>query len=164
MTYPDAFSNLMLLECSSLQGSPPYGITQSIFDSWAISKGIGHQDVNSLSRILASDFAQDEYWNPCGGGSLPDKLDFVVFQFGYNAGLYEAITSLQKAIGVTEDGVIGPITLKTANQFPLVDTCKAVFTYQNAFYKKIENPSDVKYEGGWHNRVSRTARIVGITL
>ncbi len=164
MTYPDAFGNLMILEEYTFAGQPPWGITQSLFDSWCESKGIGHHDVMNTRRDLAADFAFDEYWIPSGCGSLPDKLDFVVFQASYNIGQEHAIGLLQASLGVTVDGLIGPVTLKAANRADVVETCKMVLTYQNKYYVSIESEKNKVDVNGWHNRVTRTASIVGVTL
>ena len=164
MLFSQAFSDLMVLEEGSPEGQPPWGITQSLLDSWAESKGIGHHDVMTLPRSIAIDFVEDEYWIPCGCGSLPDKLDFVVFQACYNLGQWHGICLLQSAVGVTVDGIIGPITLRAAKRAPLVETCKMVLTYQNRYYVQIENQKNMIDEAGWHNRVTRTAKMVGITL
>jgi lysozyme family protein len=44
-----------------------------------------------------------------------ERLRFVVFDFGVNSGPATATKSLQRALGVADDGVLGPQTLAASN-------------------------------------------------
>ena len=44
-------------------------------------------------------------------GALPAGLDLEVFDFGVNSGPAESVKTLQRLVGVTQDGSVGPITL-----------------------------------------------------
>jgi lysozyme family protein len=158
------FDDLMILECGSPLGKPPWGITQSIFDSWAISKNVGPYNVLHIPRAVASDFAEQEYYIPAGCSQLSLKLGFVHFQCSYNTGIVEAVKILQRSVGVTEDGIFGPKTLAAVNHSNEPETIKIYLTYQNEFYKSIENKANEVWENGWHHRVTRTARLVGVSL
>ena len=164
MTITDAFSNLMILECSNSTGSPPWGMEQKYFSGWLLGKGLEDISVNTASREMAILFCEQEYWDPMLCAEIPSPLDFVVLQAGYNCGQTNGILFLQKALGVTEDGLIGPVTLHAAINSPVSETIKGFLSFQNSYYKKIENPSNEGWEGGWHKRVARTAKIVGVAL
>jgi lysozyme family protein len=42
---------------------------------------------------------------------LPEELRFSVFDCAYNSGVSRAIKTLQRVVGVAEDGKLGPVTL-----------------------------------------------------
>ena len=84
-------------------------------------------------------------------GELPAGLDLEVFDFGVNAGPGEAVKALQKVVGVTADGSIGPITL-AACQFKPRDLISQYSAARLAFYKGLNNP---EFERGWTTRVAQ---------
>lgn len=158
------FDDLMILECGSPLGKPPWGITQSIFDSWAISKNVGPYNVLHIPRAVASDFAEQEYYLSIQCDKLPNRLNFVVFQANYNIEYGKAVQFLQRSLGVHVDGVVGPITINAANRSNVDMTIKAFLLFQNNFYKSIDAEFHNKYKAGWHNRVLETARLVDVKI
>ena len=74
-------------------------------------------DVKKLTPAVAKEIYRTAYWNRMQCGALPAGLDLEVFDFGVNAGPGEAVKTLQKIVGVTQDGSIGPITLAALGQF-----------------------------------------------
>lgn len=164
MIYKDCFSYLMLLEQGSLEGCPPWGMTNIYFQQWCTKNGIVPVNVMRASREQASQFAFDNYYVPSGSAVLLGSLNFTVFQCAYNIGNVEAIKILQGVLGIPQDGVFGPITKRTANDSQIHATIRSFLIGQNNYYKAIENVADEKWENGWHNRVSHTARIVDVVL
>lgn len=95
---------------------------------------------------------------------VPLRIDYIdsprlaiqLFDFGVNAGPVTAIKTLQRVLGVKEDGKIGPVTISTANvQQRVFHNFKAA---RNAYYEGIarRNPTQKKFLKGWLNRVERT--------
>jgi lysozyme family protein len=83
---------------------------------------------------------------------MPDGLDYLMFDFAVNAGPGRAIKTMQKAIGTTPDGAIGPKTmaaLKAANQSELVAKFSAE---KEAFYRSL--PTFGTFGKGWLRRVA----------
>lgn len=54
------------------------------------------------------------YWDKVRGDDLPDGLDLVAFDAAVNSGPARGARWLQQAIGVTDDGKIGPATITAA--------------------------------------------------
>src|SRR5690606_41734117 len=46
------------------------------------------------------------------------SLDYAAFDFGVNSGPARAVKSLQKVVGVAQDGIVGGQTLNAVNAFP----------------------------------------------
>lgn len=51
------------------------------------------------------------YWNAAHIESLPDELRFHVFDAAVNSGVGQSVRWVQRAVGVVDDGVVGPQTL-----------------------------------------------------
>ena len=51
------------------------------------------------------------YWDAVAGDELPEGLDLAVFDFAVNSGPVRAVAYLQAALGVAQDGIVGPVTL-----------------------------------------------------
>src|SRR6478752_9460972 len=77
--------------------------------------------VKKLSPEKAKEIYRTAYWNRMQCGELPPGLDLEVFDFGVNSGPAESVKTLQRIVGVTQDGSIGPITLAAVGQFNIDD-------------------------------------------
>lgn len=71
-------------------------------------------DIRKLTRADAEAIYRRDYWDKVRGDDLPAALALGVFDFAVNAGTGAAIKTLQSALGVEVDGVIGPKTLAAA--------------------------------------------------
>ena len=101
------------------------------------------------------------YCDKMKGDDLPSGLDLCVFDFGVNAGPGRAAKFLQKMIGTTVDGGIGPMTLAKVNEYVdnngLEETIKQ---YQVARHEYYEGLSTFKTFGrGWTRRVEETTEL-----
>ena len=111
-------------------------------------------DIANLSLSDAQTLARREYWNRIGGDILPYGIALCLFDFGYNAGVHEATRVAQRALGLQEDGVIGPLTLKALKQTP-VPTFAENFTVERI--KAYHQMAGFEHEGaGWINRAKET--------
>lgn len=91
-------------------GATNFGITQRV------ARANGYQgDMRVLPLSVALSIYEKDYWTPIKADQLPDHLRFHVFDAAVNSGAGQAIKWLQRAAGVTQDGVIGPRTLSAAS-------------------------------------------------
>lgn len=86
-----------------------YGITERVARRHGYT---GH--MRDLPLSVATAIYRADYWAPIKADRLPGALRFHVFDAAVNSGPAMAITWLQRAAGVTADGIIGPVTLKAA--------------------------------------------------
>lgn len=72
-----------------------------------------HPDLNIPGLTLqdAQAIYKREYWDAVRGDELPPTLALLVFDAAVNCGPGRARKWLQAAVGVTQDGIIGPATL-----------------------------------------------------
>ncbi len=90
----------------------PGGLTQ-----FGISqRAYPNLDIARLTREQAIAIYRVDYWTAVRGDALPTGLDLLVFDTAINMGCTAAVRLLQEAVGVTVDGIIGPVTLAYAHQ------------------------------------------------
>lgn len=132
-------------------GPTNFGITLKTLETFE-GKTLSADDVKNLTPETAREIYRANYWNRMQCGFLPAGLDLEVFDFGVNAGPAEAVKMLQKIVGVTQDGSIGPITLAALVQLKPRDLISRYSDGRVAFYKALNKP---EFEHGWTNRANQ---------
>lgn len=129
-------------------GRTSRGITQREYDAWCSENKLPKQDVWTAPESHITKIYHEEYWNPwCD--MMPVGIDYMYFNTAVLAGPRRATIILQRALGVNDDGRIGPITrraIREAHSASLVEKFKV---YSDAFYRSLHQP---KYLKGWLNR------------
>jgi lysozyme family protein len=92
-------------------GETMWGITRRV----ALKEGY-MGDMHSLPRETAKDIYRRKYWDAVMADRLPETVRYTVFDAAVNSGPHQAISWLQRALDVGEDGLIGPLTLDAANK------------------------------------------------
>jgi len=111
-------------------------------------------NIASLTRREAIDIYRRDYWDRLP--ALPPGIAVAVFDFAVNAGMSRAIKTLQMAVGVNADGVVGPITRSALGQLS-DDAVLALFSAERAiFYAGISGFQ--RYGRGWLRRTFRAHR------
>ncbi len=90
------------------------------------------------------------YWNPVEGERLPAGLGLSLFDSAVNLGVRRATMLLQTALGVTQDGAIGPVTLGAASRVALDMLLARLASEREAFYQRCANFT--VFGRGWLNR------------
>lgn len=87
-------------------GKTRYGITE------AVARRAGFRgDMRELPLELAKQIYRQDYWAAVRADELPAGVRYVMFDAAVNSGPPQAIRWLQRAVGVADDGVLGPRTL-----------------------------------------------------
>lgn len=95
-------------------GKTMWGVTE------AVARAAGYLgDMQGLPQETAKHIYQASYWDPLKIDKLPEELRYSVFDASVNNGQKQAARWLQRAIGVTDDGTIGPITLAATQALPV---------------------------------------------
>ena len=142
-------------------GPTNFGITLDGLSAWR-GCSCTAEDVRLLSLSEAREIYQARYWAPMAGDHLPLGVDLMVFDFGVNTGPHSSIRMLQRIIGATEDGEIGPATLRRASCAGAVlrSRIAALAAAQEAFYAALHNPV---FSKGWLAR-TRRRQIAAMTM
>lgn len=94
------------------------------------------------------------YWDKCKANEIHSQsIANLIVDWTYNSGL-NGIKQTQKVLGVTPDGVIGPMTLSAINSYP---DQKALFTRlwnaRDSYYKSIAKGANAVFLKGWQRRL-----------
>ena len=131
-------------------GRTSRGITQREYDAWIREQGRPTADVWTATDDEIATIYRAEYWAPfCD--AMPTGIDYLYFDMAVNAGPYRAAVMLQRALGVTDDGRIGPITREAVQK---ADAVKLIADYSDAkrgFYRSLHQP---RFLNGWLNRTA----------
>jgi lysozyme family protein len=101
------------------------------------------------------------FWKPIYGDQLPAGVDMAVFNLAMVAGIGRAARVLQQSVGVTQDGDIGPMTMRAVWKMA-PKTLIGVFTSaEESFYAQI--PSAKFFLRGWDRRAD-DCKVAAISL
>lgn len=132
-------------------GMTNLGVTKRVWEAW-VGKTVSEADMRALTPALVAPMYRKQYWDAVKGDELPSGLDYLMFDFAINAGVSRAIRTMQRAIGTTPDGAIGPKTmqaLRDADPDALIDKFS---TEKEAFYRSL--PTFATFGKGWLRRVA----------
>jgi lysozyme family protein len=137
-------------------GPTNYGITQGSWDAYTAAQGLAPSPVSGLPLSTAKAIYQHAYWDAGHCQALPEKLGICHFDWCVNHGVGGAAFTLQEALGVTQDGDIGPATLAAAAVGSVEPKVSRYLALRRAWYKQdvANNQSQSVFLDGWMNRVN----------
>lgn len=113
-------------------------------------------DLRRLTWPQAAEIYTQHYWHAARGDELPAGIDVSVADMAVNAGPRNAIRLLQKALRVTSDGQLGPITLGAARAREPLALVDAYAAMRLAYYK--DRKTWRTFGRGWAARNEATRR------
>jgi lysozyme family protein len=133
-------------------GATNKGVTQRVYDDWRVNRGLAPRSVQHIQQAEVAEIYRKQYWDACRCDDLPTGVDYCVFDFAVNSGVNRAARYLQRAVGVLEDGKIGPVTIAAVKAKCASDTINGICDARLAFLKSLGTfPTFGK---GWSRRVS----------
>lgn len=109
-------------------------------------------DIRTLSLDEAKTIYKRDFWDKLKMDSIPETARFDLFDAAVNSGIGNAARFLQKACGVTADGVIGPQTLKAVSAMDPAKLDKRINGFRLMFL--CDTPTFNTYGKGWVRRVA----------
>jgi len=109
-------------------------------------------DLRAISDADLRMIYRDGYWTPVKGDDLPIGVDLAVFDYGVNAGPGRSIRHLQRVVGATSDGKIGPKTLAAVKDAAPLDVIKGVCAARLSFKQGLKTWG--VFGRGWSRRVA----------
>ena len=132
-------------------GRTNLGVTQRVWEQYVGHK-VDEQTMRNLTKELVAPLYRKEYWDAIGGDKLPSGADYLAFDFAVNAGAFRCVKTIQRALNITADGIIGPVTLKAIQDTNAEDFIEKFSDVKKSFYLGLANyPTFGK---GWLNRVA----------
>lgn len=90
-------------------GATMWGVTERV------ARAHGYQGpMRDLPVSLAKQIYRAAYWDAVQADQLPAPVRYSVFDAAVNSGVSQSVKWLQRALGVSDDGAIGPKTLAAA--------------------------------------------------
>jgi lysozyme family protein len=93
------------------------GVTQRTYDRWRDKHGLGRRTVRHIAMEEVKAIAAVEYSEAAGCEMMPTRVAVAHFDAAYNMGPQAAIRTLQRALGVEVDGIVGPKTILAIDEF-----------------------------------------------
>ena len=145
-------------------GATNRGVTQNTYNQYLAGKGRRAADVRAISDAEVSDIYRSMYWAASQCDAIAWALCAAHFDTAVNTGPKQAAKLLQRAVGVADDGAIGPETLAAV---AAANPQTAVATYcdkRAAFYDALiqNKPSLATFRAGWMHRVSALRAFCGV--
>ena len=124
---------------------------------WGISKrSYPHLNIAELTREDAKGIYRKDFWNVIKADNLPDGVAFQVFDFAVNSGVSTGIRYFQRALGVADDGIWGPISQAAADAASETDMIMGIIAERLDFMTRLKNwPHHGK---GWTRRMAANLR------
>ena len=128
-------------------GKTRYGITE------AVAREVGYRgDMRELPLDLAKRIYKDRYWDAVRAEELPAAIRYAVFDAAVNSGPRQAILWLQRAVGVKDDGIIGPKTLAAVRAADPERLLRRMLAQRLRFMTNLPNWGS--FSRGWARRIA----------
>lgn len=153
MTFDEAFHELLGHEGGYVDhpsdpgGATRWGVTERVARATGYA---GH--MRDFPVELAKAIYRRDYWDAVKAEQLPETLRYAVFDAAVNSGVKQAAKWLQRALGVADDGVIGPYTLNAANTADADATRAAMLGARLRFMTDL--PTWPAFGKGWARRIA----------
>jgi lysozyme family protein len=134
-------------------GPTKYGITKGTLARWR-GRHVTVDDVKALDIGEARDIYRSQYVSGPGFESLPEPLRSHVVDFGVNAGPHMATKTLQRVVGVKDDGVLGPQTRAALASADIAEVTRRFWQERIRYYGHLValRPANATFLDGWLNR------------
>ncbi|TCB37631.1 secretion activator protein [Acinetobacter sp. ANC 4910] len=109
-------------------------------------------DIKNLTLDQAKGIYKRDWWDKLNADNLDPAIVFQVWDFAINAGMGTAKRKLQKSVGMAEDGIIGPLTIKAIQKADLNDVLMKFNAERLKHYTSLS--TWVRYGKGWTVRVA----------
>lgn len=128
-------------------GKTRFGITE------AVAREVGYRgDMRELPLDLAKRIYKDRYWGAVRADELPEAVRYAVFDAAVNSGPRQAILWLQRAVGVKDDGIIGPQTLAAVRVADPERLLRRILAQRLRFMTNL--PTWPTFGRGWARRIA----------
>lgn len=127
-------------------GLTKYGISQRAYPDL---------DIRSLTVEDAIALYRRDYWDRNRCGAMPWAPALVTFDASVNQGVPAAAVLLQRALGVTADGIVGPVTLAAVRHAETDDLLADYLSRRARRYTALARaaPDQGKFLRGWMKRL-----------
>lgn len=139
-------------------GATMVGVTIGTYRSYCKYKGKKSPTIDQLKNISYKewrDIIHTMYWSKWKADLIEDQnVANMLVDWVWMSGQGVGIKKVQKLLNLTQDGIVGPKTLKAVNETD--NLLKLVYNARASHFNQIvrSNPSQKKWLKGWMNRIN----------
>jgi len=134
-------------------GMTNLGVTKAVYDKW-IGRTSTEEEMRALKPEDVAPIYKKNYWDKIYGDKLESGLDFALFDWAVNSGPGRAAKAIQRIVGATQDGAIGPKTMQKIANNDTKYMIEKLHDQRQAFYQGL---STFEHFGrGWTRRNKHT--------
>jgi lysozyme family protein len=134
-------------------GETNRGITKRVYDAFRQRKGQPLRSVRSITSGEVAEIYKANYWDLAKCDQLPAGVSYVVFDGAVNSGVSQSVKWLQRALGVTPDGIAGNATIAAVQNYGDMDRLvDAICDRRLSFLKALKTWKT--FGKGWASRVA----------
>ena len=141
-------------------GATMRGVTRAVYEDW-VNRPVTKDEMKKLKVSDVTPIYKKNYWDRVKADDLPAGVDFAVFDLAVNGGTGRGAKMLQKVVGVTQDGGIGPQTLAAVAKMDPSDIIEQYAAEREAFYRRLKTFDT--FGRGWLRRNEET-RIAALKM
>lgn len=113
-------------------------------------------DIKNLTHAQAVSIYRRDFWNAINADTLPLAVGFQLLDGAVNSGPAQALRWVQRAVGVADDGRIGPVTLAAIKRADVSDVVLLFNAERLDFMTRLKNWPDAGK--GWARRIAANLR------
>lgn len=137
-------------------GATMKGVTLATFRR-LVKPNAAKTDLRNITAEQLQIVYRHSYWDEVLGSKLPNGVDYAMYDYAVNSGPSRPIKAVQKIVGVTADGKLGPLTLKAIAEFPPQELIVRICAERLAFMKRAKDKKGnllwPTFGKGWAKRV-----------
>ena len=132
-------------------GQTNMGVTRRVYEEW-VGRESSEKEMRNLTQADVAPIYKAKYWDRVKADSLPNGLNYAVFDASVNSGTGRAAKWLQECVGAVPDGGIGPKTLAMVAQHDPAELIIKYCDMRQAFLESL--PTFETFGKGWTRRVN----------
>lgn len=118
-----------------------------------------HLDIANLTVEQAKEIYRTDFWDASMAPSFQDPMAYQLFDMAVNSGPRNAVVLLQRALGVADDGRVGPKTLEACSK--ISNTTALAIRFLAFRLRFMTHASGWESQGrGWANRIAENMEEV----
>ena len=153
MEFDQAFTHVLRSEGGFVDHpNDPGGAT-----NWGITERVARENgyagsMRDLPQDAAKEIYRRMYWDAVTADSLPSQIRYAMFDAAVNSGVGQAARWLQRAVGVADDGRIGPVTLRAVGQVSPDKLLRSMLAQRLLFMTNLTGWNS--FGRGWARRIA----------
>lgn len=133
-------------------GATNRGVTQRVYNAWRRLQGLPSRSVRYITQAEVEQIYREQYWAKIWGDRIADPgVAYAMLDFGVNSGVARSVKFVQRIVGVSQDGIMGAVTLDAVNRHPPLDLIAQLCANRMTFLRGLKHWGD--FGRGWARRV-----------